>query len=60
MSTHKLYFGIRDALMAYGVVPRPRFYLKRHPVGAVRQRLTGRGSARRFRRVTLNCLLRVS
>jgi len=57
MTTHKLYWKVRDALVSWGVVDRPRFYMRRKPVGSVRASLQGRGTRRRFRRVSLQRLL---
>jgi hypothetical protein len=54
-----IYWKVRDALVAWGVVSRPRFYMQRHPVGTVRARLRGRGTSRRTRRLSLPQLLRM-
>jgi len=58
MTTHKLYFKVRDTLVSWGVVSRPRFYLERRATGSVRESLQGRGSRRRLRRTSLQRLLR--
>jgi hypothetical protein len=58
MSALKIYRTVRDRLVEWGWVSGPRFYMKSHPVGTVRSRLMGRGSRQRFRRVSLQRLLR--
>lgn len=57
MSAQTIIRKVREQLVTWGLVSRPRFYLHRCAVGSVRGRLTGRGSARRFRRVPLRRLL---
>jgi hypothetical protein len=57
MSALTLYWKVRDRLVEWGLLARPRFYMKRHAPGAVRSRLTGRGTRLRFRRVSLQRLL---
>ena len=57
MSAHKLYWKVHDVLVAWGLVDRPRFYMRRRAVGEVRAQLMGRGSRRRVRRVSLQRLL---
>ncbi|HEU4752392.1 MAG TPA: hypothetical protein VFU47_04715 [Armatimonadota bacterium] len=57
MTAHKIYWKVRDALVEWGLVSRPRFYLQRHAAGAVRSQLMGRGTSRRFRRTSLPRLL---
>jgi hypothetical protein len=49
MSVSNLYFRVRDKLVDWGLISRPRFYMQRHAAGATRNRLALRG-ARRFRR----------
>lgn len=56
-SARKLYWKVRDALVAMGMVSRPRFYMQRCPVGEVRDRLAHRGTSRRLRRTSLKRLL---
>jgi hypothetical protein len=58
MSAQQILRKVRDTLVEWGFVSRPRFYMRRHPAGAVRNRLIGRGVARRFRRTSLQRLLR--
>ena len=58
MTAQKILWKVRDALVEWGLVSRPRFYLRRHPAGTVRAQLMGRGSARRFRRTSLARLLK--
>jgi len=58
MTAHKIYWKVRDTLVALGVVSGPRFYMSRQPVGTIRERLAHRGSRRRLRRVSLARLLR--
>jgi hypothetical protein len=57
MLAHKIYWLVRDRLVALGVLERPRFYMQRHSVGTVRRRLVGSGRCRRIRRVSLSRLL---
>ena len=57
MSVHKLYWTVRDALVSWGLIDRPRFYMQRYPAGEIRDRLAGRGSCRRLRRMSLRRLL---
>jgi hypothetical protein len=56
-TAHKLYWKVRDALVAAGVVPPPRFYMRRRRVGEIRERLAHRGSRKRLRRTSLRRLL---
>lgn len=58
MVAQRIILKVRDRLVEWGLMTPPRFYLSRHPVGAVRTRLQGRGSARRFRHTSLQRLLR--
>jgi hypothetical protein len=58
MSAQKIIRTVREALMNWGVVARPAFHLRRHPAGTTRARLTGRGTCRRMRHVSLQRLLR--
>lgn len=58
MSAHKLYWTVREKLIDWGMVTRPSFHLRRHRVGTTRARLTGRGTCRRMRHVSLQRLLR--
>ncbi len=57
MSAQTLIRKMREHLVSWGLVAKPRFYLNRHAAGAVRNRLTGRGSSRRMRRLSLRRLL---
>lgn len=57
MSAHKLYWSVRDVLVNWGLVDRPRFYMQRQEVGSIRERLSTRGSRRRIRRLSLRRLL---
>lgn len=57
MSAQKIYWKVRDTLVALGVVSRPRFYMRRQAVGSNRERLTQRPRARRIRRTSLARLL---
>lgn len=59
MSAQTFMRKVREQLVTWGLVsrPRPRFYLRRQEVGSVRGRLTGRGSAKRMRHVSLRRLL---
>lgn len=57
MTAQKLFWKVRDTLVAWGIVSRPRFYMQRRGVGGVRSRLTGRGTSRRLRRTSLRRLL---
>jgi hypothetical protein len=57
MSAHKLYWKVRDQLVEWGVITRPRCYMRRQPAGMVRRRLTARGTPKRFRHVSLARLL---
>ena len=59
MSATLIYRKLRDTLVDWGWVARPRFYLRRQRVGAVRASLMGRGSSRRMRRTSLQRLLRM-
>lgn len=58
MTVNTLYWKVRDTLVGWGVLERPRFYMERQDVGAVRRSLQGRGSRQRIRRVSLQRLLR--
>jgi hypothetical protein len=58
MTVHKIYWKVRDTLVTLGIVSPPRTALRRHAPGTVRQRLVGRGSSRRMRRLSLPALLR--
>ena len=57
MSAHKLYWTVRDVLVNWGLIDRPRFYMQRHEAGSIRDRLATRGSCRRIRRLSLRRLL---
>lgn len=57
MSAQTIIRKVREKLVTWGLVAKPRFYLHRCTAGSVRNRLTGRGSRRRFRRVPLRRLL---
>jgi hypothetical protein len=57
MSTSTIYWKVRDTLVNWGVLSRPRFTLRRQPVGAVRAALSAGSGRRRFRRVPLARLL---
>jgi hypothetical protein len=59
MTVNKIYFKVRDLLVAWGVVEGPRFYMQRHAAGSVRGRLTGRGTRKRIRRLALPVLMRL-
>jgi hypothetical protein len=58
MSAQKILRKVRDTLVEWGIVDRPRFSMRRRPAGAVRSRLMGRGNPNRFRRTSLQRLLR--
>lgn len=57
LTIRRLFWRVRDALVAWGWVAPPRFYMNRHPAGAVRGRLRSRGAAGRIRRLPLTRLL---
>jgi hypothetical protein len=57
MSAQQLFYKFRDTLVSWGVVSRPRFYMRRQPAGAVRARMQGRGRRRWMRRISLCRLL---
>jgi len=58
MSLNRCWFKVRDLLVAWGLLKGPRFYMRRHPAGSVRGRLSRRGARRRVRRLSLPALLR--
>lgn len=53
-----IWWRVREVLVNWGFLPRPRFYLVRQPLGHSRRRLQAAGRIRRFRRVSLARLLR--
>lgn len=57
MLLQKVYWKVRDLLVAWGVVAPPRFYLRRHPAGTVRNRLCRSAARHRSRRRSLAQLL---
>ena len=57
MSAYKIYWKVRDSLVALGVVSPPRFYMRRVSVGSARRRLEGSAPRRRLRRISLSRLL---
>lgn len=52
------WWRLRDQLVAWGLLPKPRFYLVRQPLGHCRRRTLAGARTRRFRRVSLARLLR--
>ena len=58
-AAHKMYWSVRDALVTWGLVAKPKFSMQRLPKGTNRRRLTGRGSHRRMRHVSLQRLLKL-
>ncbi len=58
MSAQKIYWKVRDTLVAWGMVSRPRFYMERQAVGHNRGRLARQPRVRRIRRTSLARLFR--
>jgi len=57
-AAHKVYWSVRDTLVTWGLVARPKSSMQRLPAGTNRRRLSGRGSRRRMRHVSLQRLLK--
>lgn len=54
---NRLLLFVREILIERGILPRPRFYLQRRPVGSVRTALAARGASSFQRRIPLRKLL---
>ena len=59
MTISSLFFKVRDRMVEWGWVERPRFYLQRHAAGETRDRLSRRGTRTWRRRTALRRLVEV-